>query len=339
MMVQPLNPLFGTKEVGLSCARFRLGYTRIWPRFPALLVSCAGLGLRSMVGASRLLMSRPGHVASVCSVGFFSSLATVHWPADARDLGHHGVSYLEVLIVYEQWAGHRLLMEKVTRPHVRAHRPISISSVSVSEGIEIRQGCRFISGLIRALGRLLCGLRRFLPCFVGRPFFPHEAPGVGSVLSWTCFYAPGNLSPSVPESSLWVIGFSGWCGCGAFGCFLKSSVTAPPTSLEGFTLGHFLEQVVWYLVVFWVMRVVMVSLILAMEVALRLRVSGQPGSPIPYTRFTPGQIQGFQRQSDGKGCILLDPQDSGVRPACQTSLFVALRLVEFAAGDAWNLHP
>ena len=49
------------------------------------------------------------------------------------------------LILYEEWAGHRLLSEKVTRPHVRAHRPISISSVPVSEGIEIRQGCRFIS--------------------------------------------------------------------------------------------------------------------------------------------------------------------------------------------------
>ena len=37
-------------------------------------------------------------------------------------MGHHGGSYLEGLILYEQWAGHRLLSENVTRPHVRAHR-------------------------------------------------------------------------------------------------------------------------------------------------------------------------------------------------------------------------
>ena len=36
---------------------------------------------------------------------------------------------------------------------MRALRPISISSVAVSEGIEIRQGCRFISSLVRALGQ------------------------------------------------------------------------------------------------------------------------------------------------------------------------------------------
>ena len=64
---------------------------------------------------------------------------------------HFGVSYLEVLILFEQWAGHRLLSEKVTRPHVRALRPISTSSVLVSEGIEIWQGCRFISSLVRPL--------------------------------------------------------------------------------------------------------------------------------------------------------------------------------------------
>ena len=50
-----------------------------------------------------------------------------------------GFLFLEVLILYEQWAGHRLLSDKVNRPHVRALRRISLSSVPVSEGIEIRQ--------------------------------------------------------------------------------------------------------------------------------------------------------------------------------------------------------
>ena len=49
--------------------------------------------------------------------------------------------FLELLILFEQWAGHRLLREKVTKPHVRANRAILISSAAVSEGIEIRHGC------------------------------------------------------------------------------------------------------------------------------------------------------------------------------------------------------
>ena len=60
-----------------------------------------------------------------------------------------------------------MLSEKVTRPHVRANRPILIPSVPVSEGIEIRHGCQFISSLVRALAKLPGGLGRFLPCKIG----------------------------------------------------------------------------------------------------------------------------------------------------------------------------
>ena len=82
-------------------------------------------------------------------------------------MGHFGVSFLEVLVLFEQWAGHWLLSEKVTRPQVRANRPISISSVPVSEGIDIRHCCQFISSLVRALGKIPGGIGRFLPCQVG----------------------------------------------------------------------------------------------------------------------------------------------------------------------------
>ena len=64
-------------------------------------------------------------------------------------------------------AGHRLLSEKVARPHVRANRPILLPSVPVSEGIEIRHGCQYVSSLIRALAKLHGGLGRFLPCSLG----------------------------------------------------------------------------------------------------------------------------------------------------------------------------
>ena len=73
-----------------------------------------------------------------CSVSilirFTSFLNTLHWPSGTEDFGHFGISFLELLIHFEQWAAHRLLSEKVTWAHVRAIRPILIPSVPVSEG-------------------------------------------------------------------------------------------------------------------------------------------------------------------------------------------------------------
>ena len=70
---------------------------------------------------------------SVCIlIKFASFLNTLHWPSGAADIGHFGISFLELLILFEQWAGHWLLSEKVTRPHVRANRPILLPSVPVS---------------------------------------------------------------------------------------------------------------------------------------------------------------------------------------------------------------
>ena len=38
-------------------------------------------------------------------VKWVSFLATLHWPAGGPDLGVGGISYLELLILYELWAG------------------------------------------------------------------------------------------------------------------------------------------------------------------------------------------------------------------------------------------
>ena len=61
-------------------------------------------------------------------------------------MGHFGISYLEVMILFEQWAGHRLLNEKVSRPHVRAHRQISHSSVPVSEELKFEGAFAEVTG-------------------------------------------------------------------------------------------------------------------------------------------------------------------------------------------------
>ena len=49
---------------------------------------------------------------------FTAFLGTLHWPVDAVDMVHCGVSFLEVLILFEQWAGHRLLSEKRLPGHM-----------------------------------------------------------------------------------------------------------------------------------------------------------------------------------------------------------------------------
>ena len=42
---------------------------------------------------------------------FVHFLGSLHWPHGAGDLGVGGVSYLELLILYEKWAGERLVIE------------------------------------------------------------------------------------------------------------------------------------------------------------------------------------------------------------------------------------
>ena len=61
-----------------------------------------------------------GLTSAAILVRFTSFLGELHWPSGSVDLGHDGISFLELLKLFEQWAGHRLLGEKVTRPHVRA---------------------------------------------------------------------------------------------------------------------------------------------------------------------------------------------------------------------------
>ena len=143
-------------------------------------------------------ISGAGTAAWPYSVGilirFTSFLNTLHWPSGSDDFGHFGVSFWELLILFEQWAGYRLLSEKVTRPHVRVNRPILIPSVLVSEGIEIRHGCHFLSSLVRALAKLPGSIGIFLPCRIGSYMSRLRQP----VFSWFDISTIGILSSSAP---------------------------------------------------------------------------------------------------------------------------------------------
>ena len=126
-----------------------------------------GARFKLMLVALLVLTLLLGHTVLVFCLGLLLFLLLNIGLLVPTTFGHFGVSCLELLILFEQWAGHRLLSEKVTRPHVRAHRPILIPSVPVSEGIEIRHGCQFVSSLVRALSKFPGGLGRFLPCSLG----------------------------------------------------------------------------------------------------------------------------------------------------------------------------
>ena len=92
---------------------------------------------------------------------FSSFLASLHWPQGDTDLGKFGVSYFELLLMFEIYAGHRL---HAVRPHLRLRRPLVFSGFPVGLGQVIRHGCQFLHSLFRALDHLPAGLVRFIPC-------------------------------------------------------------------------------------------------------------------------------------------------------------------------------
>ena len=76
-----------------------------------------------------------------CRVHCFSS-ASLHLRQGAADLGKCGISYLELLIMFEQSTGIRLLCEKVVRaPIFGLADPLTLLFPFPSSGGENRQGC------------------------------------------------------------------------------------------------------------------------------------------------------------------------------------------------------
>ena len=86
-----------------------------WFRVPAAVVCAEDIGLWPCT---------PGLL-----VKWVSFLNSLHWPIGDLDLGIGGVSYLELLILYELWAGERLVLEKAHPRYLRPGRPISVSAV------------------------------------------------------------------------------------------------------------------------------------------------------------------------------------------------------------------
>ena len=63
------------------------------------------------------------------SVKLKTFLGTLHWPVAEADLGGGGISFVEIPILYELWAGERLVLEKAVPRYRRLGRPISVSAL------------------------------------------------------------------------------------------------------------------------------------------------------------------------------------------------------------------
>ena len=87
-----------------------------------------------------------------------SFLSSLHWPSTVSDLGVGGVSFVELLFLYERWAGERLVLEMSVPKLRRFARPISVSSVPAGLSVDIWRSCRFLGALGQSLQARVCWL-------------------------------------------------------------------------------------------------------------------------------------------------------------------------------------
>ena len=128
-------------------------WTSAWDRMPVASITAADVG------------AWPFSVGLLVKFTHFPG--SPHCPRDVGDLGVGGVSFLELLILFESWAGERLVLEKAVPSGRRAGRSISVSAVPVGPGIEMWRPCRFLGCILRFWAGLPGGLCRFLPCCIG----------------------------------------------------------------------------------------------------------------------------------------------------------------------------
>ena len=100
--------------------------------------------------------------SSGCLVKLAAFLSSLSWPSEVVDLGAGGVSYVELLILYERWAGETLRIEESLPKYRRPGRSISVSAAPLCPDADIWKLCRFFGHMLRALIRLPGGLGRFL---------------------------------------------------------------------------------------------------------------------------------------------------------------------------------
>ena len=124
-----------------------------WVRWPVIHISNEDVGWWPF---------SPGALVKLAA--FLSSLS---WPCEVTDLGPGGVSYLELLILHERWAGERLRIEDAIPKFRGPGRQISVSAAPLCPDIDIWKLCRYFGRMMRALCHFPGGLGRFIPGRIG----------------------------------------------------------------------------------------------------------------------------------------------------------------------------
>ena len=143
-------------------------------------------------------------------VKWVAVLGSLHWPVGGADLGVGGVSYVELLILYEVWTGERLTLEKAHPRYLRPWRPISVSAVPFGPGIDIWCSCRFI-------GAYHCRLRHigWERCGHGLASRPRESTSEGFLDQLLLFQYPRKSSRELLDATLPLRYCSTWFACRA----------------------------------------------------------------------------------------------------------------------------
>ena len=104
---------------------------------------------------------------------------------------------MELLILYELWAGERLSLEKAHPRYLRPGGPISVLAVPFGPGIDIWRSCKLFGAMLRALGTLPGGLGRFVPCGVGANRYRLCHIVLASAAFWTTLLLRGYEAAAV----------------------------------------------------------------------------------------------------------------------------------------------
>ena len=91
---------------------------------------------------------------------FSSFLASLHWPQGTPDLGKFGISYFELLLMFEVID---CILRKLFAATSFPVDPWFFGFFSWYRARD-RHGCQFLHSLFRALGHLPGGLARFILC-------------------------------------------------------------------------------------------------------------------------------------------------------------------------------
>ena len=81
-------------------------------------------------------------------------LSTLRCPEGLNEMGKFGISYFELLTLFERWVGRRLLPEKTVPISLRVGRSLSPGALLFSKVVQISAGCKFIGSLFRSLAGL-----------------------------------------------------------------------------------------------------------------------------------------------------------------------------------------